>query len=624
MKSTKKAFVSAFVALIICFTMLVGTTLAWFTDSANVGVQTITTGTLDIAVQSDPTDETTNMEGSELTWQAFDGRTDIYWEPGATYETNEFYIVNNGNLNLKFKITLGGISGDTELLDVLTFDILADASSFEFDFGGFGVVPGSSEFDLLEGFQMGSNLFTEYGLNKETYVGPLKVVAHMSEEAGNEYTNKALTGIGLNLIATQAIGDQDSYDGLYDEEAQLPDFDWYTQNLGAEEFTLTEPDQIDGLSYLVNNGYVNNINIKLGADIDLNGVKLEPIGTESNPFVGTFNGNGTKISNLTIESDEDYVALFNYVGEDATIKNVELENVNVSGAKYAAGVIGDACNADGLTVENVKVSGNISGGSYAAGIIFDAESENMTFKNCENNATVTAKRSAGIIAWSSTNPATVENCVNNGKISGQIGASGIAHAFCGEMKNCVNNGEIESAGVEPASGIAGVQKGVSVYNNCVNYGKVTSTADNPNSSAAGILGHTPGTKATFNYCKNFGDITAEQSYASGIAYSLYGSIVANYCYNAGDINGADGAGGIAAKAQYGAGDKANYCLNAGVVTSATKAINIANNETYSFYYDGNLLKNKEGNEVEINTALATLNTDAISVFFKIESGKIVA
>ena len=112
----------------------------------------------------------------------------------------------------------------------------------------------------------------------------------------------------------------------------------------------------------------------------------------------------------------------------------------------------------------------------------------------------------------------------------------------------------------------------------------------------------PSATATLAYCANYGTITAEQCYAAGIAYSLYGNVNASYCYNNGTISGADGAGGIAPKAQFGDGDKANYCLNAGVITSSNGLVYQASNNNVScFYYDGsNTLLN-----VNDNTAVTT-------------------
>ena len=358
--------------------------------------------------------------------------------------------------------------------------------------------------------------------------------------------------------------------------------------------------------------------ITITDDINLSGVEWSQIGTSEEPFAGTLNGNGKKISNLTIANTE-YAALIAYTAENAKIKDLTLENVNIQSNKHAAGVVCQAGN--GLTIENVKVSGNITAASYAGGIVHNAA--NVTIKDCENNATVSANRAGGIASWVTVG-ANIENVINTGDITGEVGASGIAHGFAGSIKNAVNTGEIKSNNSEAAAGIAGVQKDASTYEYCYNYGNVTSTHDNPNASAAGILGQSPGSTSTLKYCANYGKITAVASYAAGIAYSLYGTINASYCYNEGVVNGADGAGAIAPKAQYGTGDKANYCLNAGTITSSNGIVyQGSNNNNSCYYYDGNVLKNVSGNtETTTETAMSVLNGGTDTDFFSVEKGKI--
>lgn len=358
--------------------------------------------------------------------------------------------------------------------------------------------------------------------------------------------------------------------------------------------------------------------ITITDNINLSGVEWSQIGTSEKPFAGTLNGNNKKISNLTIANTE-YAALIAYTAENAEIKNLILENVNIRSDKHAAGVV---CVAgEGLTIENVKVSGVITAASYAGGIVHNAA--NVTIKNCENNATVSANRAGGIASWVTVG-ANIEDVVNTGDITGEVGAAGIAHGFAGSIKNAVNRGVIKSNNVEAAAGIAGVQKAASTYEYCYNYGNVTSTYDNVNASAAGILGQSAGSASTLKYCANYGNVTAVASYAAGIAYSLYGTINASYCYNEGAVNGADGAGAIAPKAQYGAGDKASYCLNAGTITSSNGIVyQGSNNNTSCYYYDGNVLKNVSGNtETTTETAMSVLNGGTDTEFFSVENGKI--
>ena len=50
-KTTKRALMSSVMAILICIAMLIGTTFAWFTDSASTAVNMILAGTLDVALE---------------------------------------------------------------------------------------------------------------------------------------------------------------------------------------------------------------------------------------------------------------------------------------------------------------------------------------------------------------------------------------------------------------------------------------------------------------------------------------------------------------------------------------------------------------------------------------------
>ena len=107
--STKKALLSSAFAILICVAMLIGTTFAWFTDTAKAAVNRIQSGTLDVALE---------MKNSEGDWVSAEGETlnfvkapgaeaeEILWEPGVTYALPELRIVNKGNLALKYKIAI--------------------------------------------------------------------------------------------------------------------------------------------------------------------------------------------------------------------------------------------------------------------------------------------------------------------------------------------------------------------------------------------------------------------------------------------------------------------------------------------------------------------------------------
>ncbi|MGC8738713.1 MAG: hypothetical protein ACP5UA_08725 [Candidatus Hydrogenedens sp.] len=95
-------------------------------------------------------------------------------------------------------------------------------------------------------------------------------------------------------------------------------------------------------------GYPLDVEYELTQDIDASdtinwnsGAGFVPIGTESNPFIGKFNGQGYKIQNLYINrSGQDYVGLFGYIGSQGDVYNVGLENISVMGTNNVVGLVG--------------------------------------------------------------------------------------------------------------------------------------------------------------------------------------------------------------------------------------------------------------------------------------------
>ena len=88
-KNTKSALLMSFTSLLLCFAMLIGSTFAWFTDSATASVNTIKSGTLDVALEMQNADGTWgNAERRTLSWVKAEGgaNQEVLWEPGCTYE----------------------------------------------------------------------------------------------------------------------------------------------------------------------------------------------------------------------------------------------------------------------------------------------------------------------------------------------------------------------------------------------------------------------------------------------------------------------------------------------------------------------------------------------------------
>ncbi|MDR2671830.1 MAG: InlB B-repeat-containing protein, partial [Coriobacteriales bacterium] len=100
---------------------------------------------------------------------------------------------------------------------------------------------------------------------------------------------------------------------------------WYTSNPDVSSYTLANSEDLAGLAQLVNNGTNTFANKTLILSSDIINASLPPIGTPQNPFLGTFDGNNKNISNLTlVPASKQYVGLFGYAGQGASIQNVRL------------------------------------------------------------------------------------------------------------------------------------------------------------------------------------------------------------------------------------------------------------------------------------------------------------
>ena len=195
-KSTKRALLSSALAILMCVAMLIGTTFAWFTDSASTAVNKIQAGTLDVALEMS-TDGTTweSAEGKTLSFKKAAGHENeqILWEPGCTYELPQLRVVNKGNLALKYKILITGILGNAKLNEAIDWTI-NDAPI---------------------------NLTEEHLLADEEGAA-FTIKGHMQETAGNEYQNLTIDGIAITVVATQDTVEYDSFGDQYDVSAEYP------------------------------------------------------------------------------------------------------------------------------------------------------------------------------------------------------------------------------------------------------------------------------------------------------------------------------------------------------------------------------------------------------------------
>ena len=235
MKSTKKHILLSSIALLLCFASLLGTTFAWFTDSATSGSNVIKAGTLDIVMEYWNGTEWIDAEGKVLEFQKADNSTDeVLWEPGCTYQLPKFRVRNEGSLAAKILIRLNGITGDEKLMEAIELkntisnipDSLLTGSAANV-FSRYN----NQTIDLLYGTPDGTLIF-DWSLMGKGQVSPgtghtdtsaeFTISGHMKEDAGNEYQGLSIEGISITVIATQETYESDSFGKYYDKAAPFP------------------------------------------------------------------------------------------------------------------------------------------------------------------------------------------------------------------------------------------------------------------------------------------------------------------------------------------------------------------------------------------------------------------
>ena len=107
-KTKRNVIISASSTIAVCLGLIAGGTYAWFTDKADVSVNKVVSGTLDVTMKmrNNPDEEWVDAEGQTLHFlRAGDDRKlvdtenddPVLWEPGATYKLPQLQIVNQGD-----------------------------------------------------------------------------------------------------------------------------------------------------------------------------------------------------------------------------------------------------------------------------------------------------------------------------------------------------------------------------------------------------------------------------------------------------------------------------------------------------------------------------------------------
>ena len=192
----------------------------------------------------------------------------------------------------------------------------------------------------------------------------------------------------------------------------------YTDD-GNGNYTVTSADGLKNVAKLVNEEGKTDINITLDTDLTLTG-EWTPIGTESQPYTGTFDGNGKTITGLTVTGSDRYTGLLGFI--KGTVKNVVLTEINITSGTFVGGVAGWSF---GGNIENCSVSGSVSG-SDVGGVVGYQQGGSIT--GCSSSATVKGTQRAGGVAGATNSGATLTACYATGDVTVENDGTNNSHA----------------------------------------------------------------------------------------------------------------------------------------------------------------------------------------------------
>ncbi|MDR1505968.1 MAG: hypothetical protein LBI67_02595 [Treponema sp.] len=288
--------------------------------------------------------------------------------------------------------------------------------------------------------------------------------------------------------------------------------------------------QLAYFAWEVNNGttYAGEY-VTLTGDIDLGGREWTAIGTDfSHPFKGSFDGAGHAVSNLFINKpDTDMQGLFGcLIG--AEIKNLGLENVNVTGKGWVGGIAGYV--RGGSNIADSYSTGNVSGTDYYVGGIagyIGGTSDINSIKNSYSTGTVSGNDYVGGIAGhvggTSGNNGVV-NCYSTGNVSGNTSVGGIAGRVgstsgSASVVSCYSTGNVSGTGyyVGGVAGRVGATNGSDSVENSYSTGTVN--GNDYVGGIAGYVGATSGSASVVNCAALNPWVRATASYAGRVVGS---------------------------------------------------------------------------------------------------------
>ncbi len=263
-KNTKQALFSSVLALILCISMLLGTTYAWFTDTVTSSGNKIKSGSLklDLLVLNEVINEdgTTQNEWVSIKDNPQPLFTYENWEPGYT-DVTILKVENLGTLALKWEARFASeqpLSALAEVIDVYVNPGVEE--KYPNDRANLKA-EGWDNVGTLNNF-INTISETTYGYLDAKESATLGIALKMREDAGNEYQNLTLGEFDIRIVATQATAESDSFGDDYDVDAEYPVFANQIKKLPAGADAI-------GFDLSYKNEIIATLNVPAGAIADV-------------------------------------------------------------------------------------------------------------------------------------------------------------------------------------------------------------------------------------------------------------------------------------------------------------------------------------------------------------------
>ena len=460
--STRKAIVASLIVLALCFTSFLATTFAWFTDSVKSENNVIMSGNLDIELEY--------WNGEK--WEDVAGKSDIItntlWEPGVV-EVAYLRVANAGSLALKYQLGINidsetpgvNVAGEEFLLsDYIMFGVVEDVNgkTGAYDNRNDAVQAATGAKKISAGYTKASHL----AVDEELY---LALVVYMPESVDNvanhNGTDVPTIELGINVFATQASAEKDSFDEFYDvNSASFTTEEANALLLQNKDVTLINCNEPNGVLY-VPADYTGTLTL---SNVTLASVQqLDSASTFAARATTT-----TTTTNIVILGDVTIIATENGMSA-ITAKAL---NITGDGILYAKGKGTAAFGIGGLETESITIDGvaiSYVEGGHAYGVGSDTkyykdapeggaaigsgfDGAVITLKNVTIGKAIGGSKAAAIGARYHTG---VEVNINNSTINYAEG--GVSAAAIGGSR--ISNGATESGTIINITGSTVTAKG---------------------------------------------------------------------------------------------------------------------------------------------------------------------